>query len=68
MGYQVKLQWSVITIISSASMKFFDDSSILFNLKGGKSFLRSIGGKIRCSYEPVTLEPTDIFHDDIKKN
>lgn len=68
MGYRVKLQWSVITKLPSASMKFLDNNSILFNFKGGKSFLRSIGGKIRCSYEPVTLEPTDIFHADLKKS
>lgn len=68
MGYRVKLQWSVITKLPPASIKFLNDNSILFNLKGGKSFLRSIGGKIRCSYEPVTLEPTDIFHADLKKS
>ncbi|HDS6588019.1 TPA: hypothetical protein QHZ79_005275, partial [Klebsiella variicola] len=68
MGYRVKLQWSVITKLPSDSINFLNDSCILFNFKGGKSFLRSIGGKIRCSYEPVTLEATDIFHADLKKS
>lgn len=62
MRYSVKLQWRVIAELTSEGMTALDSSNLLFNRRGGKGFLRSIGGRIRTSYAPVVLEPTEIFH------
>ncbi|QZA98205.1 hypothetical protein K3369_01000 [Pseudomonas mandelii] len=62
MRYSVKLQWRVIVELTPEGMTALNGSNLLFNRKGGRGFLRSVGGKIRANYAPVVLEPTDMFH------
>lgn len=67
MKYRIQLKWKVITELTPQGVAALQSSARLFNLKGGKSFLRSIGGKIRTEYAPVVLEPTDVFHHALCK-
>lgn len=65
MGYRVKLQWGIAIEIPPSGMIALDSSNLLFNRKGGNGFLRSIGGRIRTTYAPIVLEPTDVFHSTL---
>lgn len=67
MRYSVKLQWGIAVEMTPAGMLALNSSNLLFNHRGGNSFLRSIGGRIRTTYAPTVLEPTDIFHHALSK-
>ncbi len=67
MRYSVKLQWGIAVEMPPAGMMALNSSNLLFNRKGGTGFLRSIGGRIRTTYAPIVLEPTDIFHYSLGK-
>jgi nucleoside phosphorylase len=65
--YRVKLLWKVLTELSPDGLAALDaKEGQLFNQRGGRSFIRSIGGNIRTTYFPVVLDPTDIFHDALR--
>lgn len=67
MRYRVSLQWAIVTELTSSGMVTLSNSDLLFNRKGGRRFLRNIGGRLRANYSPVVLEPTDIFHSSLNK-
>ncbi|MGR3885789.1 5'-methylthioadenosine/S-adenosylhomocysteine nucleosidase family protein [Pseudomonas sp. 1152_12] len=67
MSYRVTLQWGFAIEMTSSGLATLSNSNLLFNQRGGKRFLRSIGGRIRTSYAPVVLEPTDVFYATLKK-
>lgn len=68
MTYHIQLEWKVVTELTPQTVAaLHNNSTRLFNLKGGKNFLRSIGGKIRTGYSPTVLEPTDVFHNSLAK-
>lgn len=62
MTYRVTLQWKILSELAPVTALVLKSPHLLFNPKGGKGFIRSIGGKIRTEYSPTILEPTDIFH------
>lgn len=64
---RVKLLWKVLTELSPDGLAALNaKEGQLFNQRGGRSFLRSIGGNISTTYSPVVLDPTDIFHDALR--
>ncbi|MFM1137906.1 hypothetical protein WFK84_12495 [Yersinia enterocolitica] len=65
MKYCVRLEWLVITKLPYSDIYNSGDNRILFNPKGGKNFLRSIGGNICSQYSPIILEPTALFHSTL---
>lgn len=67
MRFQIKLRWKVVTRLASPEAGELLRTGLLFNQRGGRSFIRSIGGQIRTTYEPVVLEPTDVFHQALSK-
>lgn len=67
MRYRVSLQWTIVTELTSSGMVTLSTSDLLFNRKGGRGFLRNIGGRLRANYSPIVLEPTDIFHSSLSK-
>ncbi|MCU0126606.1 hypothetical protein N8H41_21735 [Pseudomonas vlassakiae] len=67
MRRRVKLQWLVITELNHYGADSLSKLELLFNRKGGRSFLRSIGGHIRTTYAPIVLEPNDIFYSAMSR-
>ncbi|MBA0190659.1 MULTISPECIES: hypothetical protein [Pectobacterium] len=65
MKYCVRLEWLVITKVPYSNIYKSGDNKILFNPKGGRSFLRGIGGNILSQYSPIVLEPTALFHSTL---
>lgn len=67
----VHLQWKVPIIISRTGPLFAaikpENEARLFNVRTGNSFIRSIGGNLKTDYSPITLEPTSVFHDAIRR-
>jgi nucleoside phosphorylase len=67
MCFRIKLKWKIVSRLVSPEAAERLHNGLLFNRRGGKSFVHSIGGRIRTDYEPVTLEPTDVFHHTLSK-
>jgi nucleoside phosphorylase len=64
--YRIELEWKVFSKSRPQGRDSVVHSDALFNVKGGKGFLRSLGGSIRSEYVPKTLEPTINFHHALK--
>jgi len=59
MTFLVHLLWKVLVPLGEGAAP---TNSKLFNLGGGKSFIRRLGGDFRLEHPPVLLSPTDLFH------
>lgn len=66
MKYLVRLLWKVLLPISE-SFHPETKSGEFFNLAGGRSFARSLGGDFRLEAVPVVLSPTDLFHTALRQ-
>lgn len=62
MKFRVHRLWKVL-VPSSNGAHFAHRPSQFYNEKGGKSFVRTLGGDFRLDVAPVVLSPTDLFHD-----
>ncbi|NGZ87524.1 5'-methylthioadenosine/S-adenosylhomocysteine nucleosidase family protein [Duganella aceris] len=67
MPFQIKLRWKIVTRLTSLEAREKLLTGLLFNQRGGRSFIRSIGGRIQTTYEPILLEPTDVLHQALAK-
>ncbi|TDY15759.1 nucleoside phosphorylase [Paraburkholderia sp. BL6665CI2N2] len=61
MSYLVHLRWKVLLPFNSDFDPTTSDSKF-FNLSGGKTFARSLGGDFQLETPPVVLSPTDLLH------
>ncbi|MBB2496994.1 hypothetical protein [Aquipseudomonas ullengensis] len=68
MSYHVKLGWKIFASLSPQGAEKTARSNPLFNIKGGRSFLRTLGGNPRAPYEPTTVEPTKNFHSALRSS
>lgn len=66
MKYLVRLLWKVLLPVSE-SFHPETANSEFFNLTGGRSFARSLGGDFRLKSVPVVLSPTDLFHAALRQ-
>lgn len=63
MSYRISLIWKILVELTpEGSVAVRPENGLLFNRKGGRSFMRGIGGSFRSTHAPVVLEPTDAFH------
>ncbi|AZC86679.1 hypothetical protein C4K29_0346 [Pseudomonas chlororaphis subsp. piscium] len=67
-SYQVELGWKIFSSLSPQGAEKTRLSSPLFNIKGARSFLRTLGGNPRAPYAPTTLEPTKNFHHALRSS
>lgn len=67
MSYRVGLHWILPVELAAPGKELLESSNILFNLKGGNSVLRRVGGKIRFHSSPLVLEPTTVFHQSLSQ-
>ncbi|GAB2719920.1 5'-methylthioadenosine/S-adenosylhomocysteine nucleosidase family protein [Comamonas sediminis] len=68
MSYRINLLWKVVVELDLGEIKaIHPDSRFLFQNKGGRSFLRQLGGDFRSTYAPIVLQPTDIFYQVIEE-
>lgn len=61
MKFRVSLLWKVVLPLEPDALNS-PASKRYFNVSGGKTFVRSLGGDFRLSGEPYVLCPTDLFH------
>ena len=64
MKFHVHLLWKVLVPLDRANAVALHSN--LFNLAGGKSFARRLGGDFRLESIPAVLSPTDLFHSGLK--
>jgi len=64
MKFQVHLLWKVLVPLNRASAAALHSN--LFNLTGGKSFARRLGGDFHLEHLPAVLSPTDLFHAGLR--
>lgn len=64
MKFIVHLLWKVLVPLNRVHAAALDSS--LFNVAGGKSFARRLGGDFALERIPAVLSPTDLFHTALK--
>ncbi|HFK2925294.1 TPA: hypothetical protein ACGY8I_002829 [Aeromonas hydrophila] len=60
------LSWKIILELPE-SLHTEVESSNLFNLKTGNSFLKGVGGFSDDTFSPEVLDPTNVFHNALNK-
>jgi len=65
MRLRVQRLWKVL-VRSSTGTGCANTPTNFYNEKGGKSFVRSLGGDFRLNSAPVVLSPTNLFHDALR--
>lgn len=66
MKFRANLLWKVILPFEIGKTTPWIERE-LFNVQGGKTFVRSLGGDFRLEHAPSVLRPTDRFHKSIKE-
>lgn len=64
MKFRIHLLWKILVPLNRAHAAAVCGN--LFNIAGGKSFARRLGGDFALEGTPMVLSPTDLFHSALK--
>lgn len=67
MKFRVSLAWKLVLPLSPDALKS-PAARTYFNVMGGRTFVRSLGGDFRLNGEPDVLRPTDLFHSALRQH